>query len=128
MAQPNEFKPLRFIAEPINVNFNKPPAIAKKPGCPDEFIWRGETYRVVELISEWHDYRRRGRMARNMKPARAAVAEHRGSWGVGEFNYRVRTENGRIFDIYYDRSPKDADHRKGEWFLYREMSLPDANE
>ena len=26
-----------------------------------------------------------------------------------------------IFDIYYDRSPKGSDQRKGEWRLVKEM-------
>jgi hypothetical protein len=95
--------------------------LEKKPGCPDAFVWRGQTYRLVEKISEWHDYHRRGRMARNMQPAHAAVAESRGSWGVGQDYYRVRTSDGRIFDIYFDRAPKSADDRKGSWHLYREL-------
>lgn len=117
-----DFKPIRFIAEPIEVYYEKPPALQKKPGCPDAFVWRGKTYRLAEKISEWHDYRRRGRMARNMQPAHTAVAEGRGSWGVGQDYYRVRTADDRIFDIYFDRVPKSADDRKGSWFLYQELS------
>ena len=117
-----EFKPLRFIAEPIQAQFDQPPTLEKKPGCPDGFVWREETYRIVELLSEWHDYGRRGRMAVNMRPTHAAAAARRGSWGVGRDYYRVRTDSGQVFDLYYDRAPKGADHRKGAWFLYREMS------
>jgi hypothetical protein len=80
------------------------------------------TFEIVEILSEWHEYKRRGRMARNMSPEHAAVAESRGSWGVGQDYYRVRTTDGRIFDIYYDRAPKDVNHRKGGWFLYRELA------
>lgn len=116
-----KFKPLRFIAEPIEVLFDQPPLIEKKPGCPDGFIWRGENFRIVELLAEWFDYQRRGRMARNMQPQHAAVAEKRGSWGVGQFSFRVRTAERRIFEIYFDRAPKDSDTRKGAWFIYREL-------
>jgi hypothetical protein len=115
-------KPLRFISEPVQVEFDEPPALEKKPGCPDAFIWSGKTYRIVETLSEWHDYARRGRMASNMSPAHAAVASRRGSWGVGRDFYRVRTDTGQVFDLYYDRAPKKVDDRKGAWFLYREMS------
>jgi hypothetical protein len=73
-------------------------------------------------MSEWHDYQRRGRMARNMKPAHATIAERRGSWGVGQDYYRIKTDRDRIFDIYYDRAPKDANRRKGHWFVYRELA------
>jgi hypothetical protein len=91
------------------------------PGCPDGFIWEGQDYRVVERLAEWSDFTRRGRAARNMQPAHAAVAATRGSLGVGRFYFRVKVDSGRIFDIYYDRAPQDADRRKGQWFLYREL-------
>lgn len=111
----------RFIAEEIGVQFDRPPMLEKKPGCPASFFWQEETFEIVELLAEWHDYRRRGRMAQNMRPAHAAIAEKRGSWGVGRDYYRVRTAGGRIFELYYDRAPKDVDRRKGAWFLYREL-------
>jgi hypothetical protein len=116
-------KPLHFIGAPIQVEFDQPPTLEKKPGCPDRFIWREETYQITELLSEWHDYGRRGRMATNMRPTHTATASRRGSWGVGRDYYRVRTETGQIFDLYYDRAPKGLDDRKGTWFLYREMSV-----
>jgi hypothetical protein len=60
-------------------------------------------------------------MARNMRPEHAAKAAAHGSWGVGQFYFRVRTQQGRIFDLYYDRAPKDVDRRKGAWFLDKEL-------
>jgi hypothetical protein len=120
-----EVRPLRFIGEGIQVQFDQAPALVKKPGCPDRFVWRERTYRIVERLSEWQDYSRRGRMASNMRPERAAMAARRGSWGVGRAYFRVRTDNGRIFDLYYDRAPKSAGDRAGAWFLYREMATPD---
>jgi hypothetical protein len=62
-------------------------------------------------------------MAKNMKPGHASTAKIRGSWGVGQDYYRIKTNNGRIFDIYFDRAPQDANRRKGNWFLYRELKL-----
>jgi hypothetical protein len=121
-----EIKPLRFIGEAIEVQFDRPPALEKTPGCPDRFVWRGETYHIVEMLSEWHDFGRRGRMAVNMRPEHAATASRRGSWGVGRFYFRVRTDSGQVFDLYYDRAPKSVDDRKGAWFLFREMSVPEV--
>ena len=73
-------------------------------------------------------------MARNMRPAHAAVASSRGSLNVGRFYFRVRVRpavelpdntsehlNEQIFDIYYDRAMKNVDERKGQWLLYREL-------
>lgn len=117
-----ELKPVRFIQEEVEVFFSQLPALEKKPTCPDSFTWRGEHYAIIESLSEWRDFRRRGRMARNMRPAHATIAELRGSWGVGQYYFRVVTASGRIFDLYYDRAPKDSDHRKGAWFLDKELA------
>lgn len=116
-------KYLHFINEPIEVEFVTPPAFEKSPPCPLAFIWRQERYLVTELLSEWVDFERRGRMRENMRPEHALRARLRGSWGVGQFYFRVRTHSGRVFDLYYDRAPKDVDHRKGAWFLDRELEL-----
>ncbi len=120
-----------FIGEEITIHFEKPLARQKTPPCPDGFTWHERIYRVVEKISEWKDFSRRGRMARNMRPAHAAIAASRGSLGVGRFYFRVRTNTGQIFDLYYDREIKDVDDRLGHWYLYREMlseSNPDGDE
>lgn len=116
-----EPKPLRFLGESVEVDFDRPPALEKRPGCPDAFVWRGQRYQIIEKLNEWHDYGRRGRMAVNMRPDHAARATQRGSWGVGRDYFRVRVESGQIFDLYYDRAPRDADRRKGGWFLFREL-------
>ncbi|MCA9991489.1 MAG: hypothetical protein KDE29_10850 [Anaerolineales bacterium] len=117
---------VRFISEPIEVAFDQPPLLEKKPGCPDRFVWQGETYEIVAKLAEWHDYQRRGRMAQNMRPEHLARAAQHGSWGVGRDHFRVQVQAagsgpGRVFEIYYDRAPQDADHRKGRWVLNREI-------
>jgi hypothetical protein len=115
-------EPIHFLDEPITVHFETPPVREKLPPCPDGFTWQGREYRVVEKLSEWSDFTRRGKMARNMRPAHAAVAGGRGSLNVGRFYFRVRVDSGQVFDLYYDRAMKDIDHRKGEWFVYRELA------
>jgi hypothetical protein len=122
-----EFRPLHFIDEAIVVHFAVPPVFEKRPGCPDAFTWLGEVYVVAEVLSEWRDYGRRGRMAANMEPEHAELAEKRGSWGVGRFYFRVRTAAGPIFDLYYDRAPKGTTNRKGAWFLFRELAPADGD-
>jgi len=116
-----DFKPGRFIGEQIQAQFGQPPKLEKIPGCPDGFVWRGKTYQIIELLNEWHDYGRQGRMANNMRPEHAAVASRRGSWGVGRDYFRVRTDTGGIYELYYDRSPSRSKSRKGGWFLFQEM-------
>ena len=127
--------PLHFYDDPIEVLFDTPPALEKSPPCPNGFLWQGQTFRVTESLSEWSDFGRRGRSAKNMRPAHATVAAGRGSLNVGRFYFRVRalrqsssiasplgTAGQRVFDLYYDRAMKNVDERKGQWFLYRELS------
>ncbi len=131
-----DFTPLHFLDQPIDIIFDTPPALEKAPDCPNGFIWDGTTYRVTEMLSAWSDFKRRGRMARNMQPEHAAVASTRGSLNVGRYYFRVRVrpsvvhsvvelpneqDTTQIFDIYYDRAMKNVDDRKGQWFVYREM-------
>ena len=124
-----ELKPIHFYDQPIEIIFDTPPALEKSPDPPNGFIWDDKTYRVVEMLSSWSDFKRRGKMARNMRPAHAATASTRGSLNVGRFYFRVRAAlsgsstagQTQVFDIYYDRAMKNVDDRKGQWFLYREM-------
>ena len=116
-----DFQPVAFFDAEIRVSFAVPPAREKTPPCPEGFEWQGRNFRVSEKLAEWFDYTRRGRMARNMQPAHAAVAAGRGSLGVGRFYFRVRVEDGRVFDLYYDRAPRDAGDRAGHWYLYQEL-------
>lgn len=113
--------PLTFIGEKITVYFNQPLSFGKRPPCPDGFFWREKEYRIVTSLEEWVNFSRRGRMARNMSTEHAAIAERRGSWGVGRYHFHVRILEGRLFHIYYDRAPKDVDDRLGQWFLVAEL-------
>ncbi len=116
----------RFIDEPISVRFEKEPLVAKEPSCPDRFEWGGQEYVILRVLAEWRDHRRRGRMARTMRPQHAERAMRRGSWGVGRFHFQVAVAGGRCFEIYYDRSPGGSGGCKGEWWLRAELSKPNG--
>jgi hypothetical protein len=134
----SELIAIHFYDNPIEVQFDSPPAREKTPDCPNGFVWEGMTYRVLETLSEWSDFSRRGKYARNMRPAHAAVASTRGSLNVGRFYFRVKVApssggiagqwESRIFDIYYDRAMKNVDERKGQWFVYRELAEKGVND
>jgi hypothetical protein len=115
------YQPIHFYDHPIQPLFDTPPMREKTPDCPNRFIWDDKTFRVTEMLSSWSDFARRGKMAKNMRPAHAAVASSRGSLNVGRFYFRVRVDTGQVFDIYYDRAMKSLDDRKGQWFVYREL-------
>jgi len=115
----------RFIGVPVEVIHDRPPALEKRPGPPDGFVWEGRTYRVVAVLQEWHDYRLRGKTqafyVKERGSYRAKAMERRGTWGVGRDYYRVRTAEGEVFDLYYDRAPQGPGERKGAWFLWRQI-------
>ena len=113
--------PIHFFDEVIEVTFDTPPVREKAPDCPNGFVWGDKTYRVVEMLSSWIDFKRRGRMAKNMRPEHASVAATRGSLNVGRYYFRVKVDTNQIFDIYYDRAMKSLDDRKGQWLVYLEL-------
>ncbi len=115
------YRPIHFFDDPIQPIFDSPQALEKTPDCPDGFIWNEKTFRVTDMLSSWSDFARRGKMARNMRPAHAAAAAGRGSLNVGRFYFRVLVDTGQVFDLYYDRAMKSVDDRKGQWFVYREL-------
>ncbi len=111
----------RFLGEPVTVEFDVEPTLSKSPTCPQRILRPGQTLAIVAVLEEWRDYRRTGRMRANMQADHALLASQRGSWGVGRFFFRVRVEDGRIFDLYYDRAPTGHAGRAGSWHLYREL-------
>jgi hypothetical protein len=108
----------RFIDEPIEVGFHGDPPLKRTPRCPDRIFWRGKSFEVVEQLSEWRIFARKGRMAKNLQPQHASRASRVGSWGVGRFYFQVKVETGQTMEIYYDRAPEDSDDRKGKWYLF----------
>lgn len=110
-------KPISFIGDAIEVIYRVPITTKKTPSCPDAFLWRGIQYDIESVLEEWRDFTRKGKMSRNMVPGHASHASLYGSWGVGKFYFRVKVNTGKIFEIYYDRAPRDAGDRKGGWFL-----------
>ncbi|HEY69455.1 MAG TPA: hypothetical protein G4O08_02605 [Anaerolineae bacterium] len=124
MAQP-DWIPIAFLDDEIEVLFEHDPLLSKRPHAPDGFVWGDQRFDVIEVLSEWVDTERRGRAAKNMSEAHLRTAARRGSWGVGRFYFRVRTDPQRVFDLYYDRSPKGVSDRHGHWVLWRELRAED---
>jgi hypothetical protein len=114
-------KKKKFIDEDIEVGYIKEPLLQKVPVCPDSFLWRETRFTIKMLLSEWCDLARRGRQAQNMRPSHLTRAEKLGSWGSGRFFFCVETGEGRIFTLYYDRTPRRGDGGNGSWVLYYEL-------
>ena len=108
----------KFIGEEISVFLPDGDFLEKNPKCPLSFTWQNQEISVVELLQSWTDFSRKGNRSRNMRTEHLQRAKLKGSWGVGRFYFTVKGETGRIFTIYYDRSPSSSSHRKGKWFLF----------
>lgn len=103
-----------FYSEPITVQFENEPLLEKKPGPPDFFVWRGKSYTIVQVEKEWHKYSKRGKMEEfSSQKKNVSALPRKGSWGVGRDYYRVKTNTGHIFVIYYDRQPKKPKKANG---------------
>jgi len=109
-----------YVGEEIEARYHKKREVIKTPVCPDYFEWKNQTFLIKQLLSEWKDFTRKGRFNRNMSPGHKKRAYLSGSWGVGRFFFRVKTDSGRVFDIYYDRGPGKGSDRKGYWILFKE--------
>jgi hypothetical protein len=121
MNKTNSEKKAAYIGELITVGFEEPLLFTKKPNCPNEFSWRGNSFHVAEILSEWQDFSRKGKYSHNMKDIHLERAKVKGSLGVGRFYFRVRTDESRVFDIYYDRSIKSTFETSGFWVLFQEL-------
>ena len=109
-----------FISDQIEPWFDEEPTLLKRTGVPTGFVWRGERHEIAALLAEWHDYSK-SREPGNTRRTQATLDRQRGGWGTGRDYYRVRTTEGRTFDLYYDRRPRSREII-GSWILYQELT------
>ena len=76
-------------------------------GEPRALIWRGNKYEVEKVLKAWHDFG----FPLGMKPKAAGWrVRHRRDY------FRVLTNDGASFEIYYDRGRK-----RKEWVLSKQL-------
>lgn len=110
-----------FIGAEITVELPEGVYLEKKPPPPLAWTWADQRFEVAEMLAEWHRYGRAEIRTQGGRPPYAQRSGRtQGSWGVGRVFYRLRTGDGRIFDLYYDRAPK-GQIRGGAWVLWREL-------
>ena len=77
-----------FIAEEIEAIFNDDFHLEKNPPCPDAFIWRGDEIRIVELMSSWSDFSRKGSSLKNMREEH--LSKNQGVLGCGKILFQSK--------------------------------------
>ncbi len=96
-----------FVSEPIKpvAGTFEPDAMTRgEPGLPGRFIWRDKEYEVADVLEVWKE----------LGPCKSGGPEKylRKHW------FRIRTVNGLIMTIYFERQPRAKSQSKMRWWLY----------
>ena len=75
-----------------------------EPGLPRSFSWRKQRYEVDAVLARWKE----------SSPCRNGSNERylRKHW------FSVRTTNGDVMKIYFERQSRSARQAKARWWLY----------
>jgi hypothetical protein len=96
---------LEFIAKEIAVTVE---GVVKSPVS---FRLGESEYRIAEIIDWWADHSFGGDPGRRRR-----------WWQRHHRNYfRVRTTEGEVFELYYDRGANLKHPERKKWFLYRRL-------
>ncbi len=93
---------IQMLADKITVEFDEEPMYIRKPPCPQRFTWRKQLFHIEYMVSEW---RTDGRVKSKLRFI-----------GVARIHFKVKTDCGRLFEIYFD--PRS---RPGQWILSAEI-------
>ena len=96
----------QFISEPIKpvtAGADTNAMATGAPGLPDEFIWHGETLKIITVLREW----------RETGPCKHGSSEQyvRKHW------FEVKIDTNRTARIYFDRQPRSRQRSK-RWWLF----------
>jgi len=93
-----------FVSEaiiPIEDSFASAPMVRGEPSLPKRFRWRDCEYSVSGVLDSWKSY----------STCKGGSAEKylRKHW------YRVRTADGLVMKIYFERQPRPGQSKKRWW-------------
>ena len=95
----------QFISREIQVK------VTGEVKTPVSFFLDGQEYQIVEIVAAWADH----------GFGRFASGKHKW-WQRHHRNYyQVKTEQGEVFEIYYDRGVNLAHPNLKKWYAYRRL-------
>jgi len=99
--------PEEFISEaikPVTATFDTNRMKAGEPGLPREFVWRGQKFRVKDVVRSW---RKTGPCIHGSK-----------EMYVRRHFYEIVTDSGEKMKIYFDRQPLKGRVKAARWWLF----------
>lgn len=98
-----------FIGARVEVTLGGDPIL-----LPVSFRWEGREYAVAEVLARWFDY---GFGPQARPSPKWWQRRHRNY-------YRVRTADGEVFELYFDRGANLKHPERRVWILYRSLGTP----
>ena len=96
-----------FISEAIKVVAGPMDGAAMargEPGLPSEFVWRDEGFEIVEVLEKWKES--------------GACRHGSGERYLRKHWYKVRTSDGQVMTLYFERQARSTSQSKKRWWLY----------
>ncbi|MHC4561159.1 MAG: DUF6504 family protein [Planctomycetota bacterium] len=90
--------------EPLEGSFTTAGVAPGEPLLPARFRWRGEEYRLAEVVRKW----------KSSSPCRHGSREVylRKHW------YHIRTTDGSEWTIYFERQARSGGKKTRRWWIY----------
>jgi phosphoribosylglycinamide formyltransferase-1 len=94
---------------PLGGTFDVSKMAMGEPGLPGKFRWRKQEWTVVEVLEQWK--------------AHGDCSHGSGERYLRKHGYRIRTAEGPIFKIYFQRQPGPGGSRV-RWWIQRMEEVP----
>jgi hypothetical protein len=100
-------KTKKFVSEsiaPVAGTFDTGAMARGEPGLPARFVWRKTEYSVTQILDKWKE----------TSPCKSGGKEKyvRKHW------YKIKTADGKIMQIYFERESLPRGQRRTRWWLY----------
>ena len=100
--------PVSFLSEPIvpvDASFDTGGMAMGEPGLPRIFLWREKEFEVAEILERWKEH--------------GDCRNGSGERYVRKHGYRVRTTEGMVFRLYFQRSVgRGKLSGRARWWVY----------
>jgi hypothetical protein len=104
---------ISFVSEPIvplEASFDPSGMARGEPGLPQKFQWRKKEFAVETVLEQWKDH--------------GDCRNGSGERYVRKHGYRVRTTDGTVMNLYFQRSTGRGKLPAKRWWLHSLEQMP----